>query len=318
MNSRTAACLHVTNGDAVIHGFKKAGILGTHLAWRDVLHEGPVPGTVPLEECSRVRGAYLASRGFGRPIRIMQDLANRDALIRRASEFEEVVLWFEHDLYDQLQILQILAFLRALEPAPVMVSLVQSDHYLGALSGDELLALYPKRRTVTRAMFDRAQALWADFTSPEPLALGEQTKNEHPGFAHMRAALERLCEEFPAPGDGLSRSARQALAAVAQGPARKEELFARAQGREEAPFLGDATFYAILSDLQRSPAPLVEGTEALLQPTALGRRVLGGDADWLEHAPADRWIGGIHLHGAHPPRWDTSRRAFITAEEAVD
>ena len=47
--------LHITNGDSVLHTWKKAGLLGTHLAWRDILHEGPVPGGVPLEALSRRR-----------------------------------------------------------------------------------------------------------------------------------------------------------------------------------------------------------------------------------------------------------------------
>jgi hypothetical protein len=40
--------LHVTNGDSVLHLWKKAGLLGTHMAWRDVLHEGPVPAGLDL------------------------------------------------------------------------------------------------------------------------------------------------------------------------------------------------------------------------------------------------------------------------------
>ncbi len=41
----------------------------------------------------------------------------RDAIFRRHGEFKTVVLWFEHDLYDQLQLLQILDFLAG-ENAP--------------------------------------------------------------------------------------------------------------------------------------------------------------------------------------------------------
>jgi hypothetical protein len=318
MSSRTVASLHITNGDSVVYTFKKAGILGTHLPWRDVLHEGPVPGELPLEDCSRVRGAYLAARGHGKPIRVLHEFQARDAVIRRVREFDEVVLWFEHDLYDQLQILQILHVLREMNLEPGSVSIVQSDSYLGSMTAEEIVTLHPKRRTVTRAMFDRAASVWRHFCAPEPSALLEDTASEHPGFPHLRAAVRRLCEEYPWTGDGLSRSQRQALQSVAQGPARVDELFRRAQAREEAPFLGDTTFYAIVDDLRRSPAPLIEGNEGLMTPTALGRRILAGDADWLLEAPANRWIGGVHVSGANPPRWDDTRGTFKLAEEAVD
>ena len=318
MSSRTVASLHVTNGDSVVYTFKKAGILGTHLPWRDVLHEGPVPGGLPLEACSRVRGTYLASRGHGKPIRVLHEFQERDAVIRRAHEFDEVVLWFEHDLYDQLQILQILHVLHEMTLEPGSVSIVQSDSYLGSMTAEEIVTLHPKRRTVTRAMFERASLIWKHFCAPDPSALLEDIGSEHAGFPHMRSALRRLCEEYPWTGDGLSRSQRQALQSVAQGPARNDELFRRAQAREEAPFLGDTTFYAIVQDLRNSPSPLIEGADGLAEPTALGRRILAGDADWVAEAPVERWIGGVHVAGTHPPRWDDTRAAFRLAEEAVD
>jgi hypothetical protein len=318
MSSRTVASLHITNGDSVVYTFKKAGILGTHLPWRDMLHEGPVPGGVSLEDCSRVRGSYLASRGYGKPIRILHDFQARDAVIRRSREFDEVVLWFEHDLYDQLQLLQVLTVLREMDLEPGNVSCVQSDSYLGSMTAEEIVALHPKRRTVTRAMFDRAFAVWNDFCSGDPRLLLAQTASEHAGFPHMRTGLRRLCEEYPWSGDGLSRSQRHALQAVAQGAARNDELFRRAQAREEAPFLGDTAFYAILRDLREGAAALIEGEEGMYEPTALGRRILGGDADWLEQAAADRWIGGVHIEGRSAVRWDDVRQMFIFAEQAVD
>jgi hypothetical protein len=315
MSSRSVASLHVTNGDAVIYAFKKAGILGTHLPWRDVLHEGPVPATA-LEHCSKIRGAYLASRGFGKAIKIFHDLQSRDAVIRRAGEFDEVVLWFEHDLYDQLQILQILSVLGEMRLDPGRVSMVQSDAYLGSMTAEEIVALYPKRRTVTAALYERARALWDTFTGSDPSSLAAECARDHAGFPHMRAALKRLLEEFPSVRDGLSRSQRNALAAVAQGPGRSDELFRRAQAREEAPFLGDTTFGAILADLRFVSAPLVDGSEGELVPTPLGQRVLAGEDDWLRMHAIDRWIGGVNVSKENDIRWDEARETLLGHDAA--
>ncbi|HUA09808.1 MAG TPA: hypothetical protein VMA98_11120 [Candidatus Acidoferrales bacterium] len=312
MSSQQAATLHVTNGDAVVYLFKKAGVVGTHLPWRDVLHEGPVPAEATLEELSRIRGAYLATRGFGNPIKLLHDLAARDATLRRAREFAEVVLWFEHDLYDQLQLLQILVELDAMALEPGTVSLVQSDAYLGSMTADELIALFPKRRTVTQTVVDSARAAWSAVRASEPDALLAQTKRDAPGLPFLRAALMRLCQEFPWSGDGLSRSQRHTLQAVAAGPARAEELFRRAQAREDAPFLGDLAFAAILRDLQMAPAPLIEGDDGELTPTAQGRSALAGAEDWLQAQPLDRWIGGMHLTNDRPFRWDDDAARFLT------
>lgn len=310
MSSRASAALHVTNGDAVVYLFKKAGILGTHLPWRDVLHEGPVPGDLTLEECSRVRGAYLASRGHGKPIKVMHDFQSRDATIRKAKDFSEVVLWFEHDLYDQLQMLQVLTVLDDMKLEPGTVSIVHSDNYLGSMTADEIVELHPKRRTVTAAVFARARAVWSAFTSDDPMALHATACEDHPGFPHLRAGLRRLCEEYPWTSDGMSRSHRHALSAVAQGAAKDEELFRRAQAREEAPFLGDTTFYAILNDLRAESGALIEGEPGLTALTELGRRIVAGDGDWLESVELERWIGGVHLEGKSAPRYDEVSQKF--------
>lgn len=309
--AQTATALHITNGDGALYLLKKAGILGTHLAWRDALNEGPVPAGLSLEETSAVRAQFLALRGYGNPIRLIHEFQRRDAQLRRASEFNEVVLWFEHDLYDQLQILQALTALEELDLEPGRISVVQSDHYLASMTVDEIFPLLPKRRTATAAIFKSARRTWERFTSASPSDLYAAAGEDAIGLPFLRASLQRLCEEYPWKRDGLSRSERQALYAVAQGPARLEELFSRAQLREEAFFLGDRAFAKILDDLSTGSGALIEREDGILVPTALGRRVLAGDADWLEEHPMDRWIGGVHLVPEHLTRWDDDAARFI-------
>jgi hypothetical protein len=306
--------LHFTNGDGALYLLKKAGILGTHVSWRDALNEGPVPAGFSLEGTSALRATYLAVRGYGHPIKLMHEFERRDALLRRADEFDEIVLWFEHDLYDQLQLLQALTALAELNLEPGRVSVLQTDHYLASMTADEFSALFPKRRTATPAIFKSALRGWQRFTSDSPADLYEGAKEDAIGLPFLRAALQRLCEEYPWKRDGLSRSQRQALYAVAQGSARREELFARAQAREEATFMEERLFDTMLDDLARDGDALVEEEEGRLVPTALGRRVLAADADWLEEHAIDRWIGGVHLQPGSLTRWDDDSQCFVASE----
>jgi uncharacterized protein DUF1835 len=309
--TRSAATLHVTNGDSALYLFKKSGILGTHVAWRDALNEGPVPAALSLEETSELRARYLAERGFGSPIKLIHEFQRRDAQIRRAGDFDEVVLWFEHDLYDQLQLLQSLTALEECNLEPGRISTVQSDHYLANMTVDEIFPLLPKRRTATPAIFKSARRSWERFTSDSPADLFAAAGEDAIGLPFLRAALQRLCEEYPWKRDGLGRSQRQALYAVAQGPGRLGELFSRAQGREEAHFLSDRAFARMLEDLRANPGALIEEEEGTLVPTARGRRVLAGDADWLDEHPIDRWIGGVHLVPGNVTRWDDDAARFV-------
>lgn len=301
---RSAATLHITNGDGALYLLKKAGVLGTHIAWRDALNEGPVPSGLSLEETSELRARYLAERGFGNPIKLIHEFERRDVQVRRAGDFDEVVLWFEHDLYDQLQLLQALTALEELDLEPGRVSVVQTDHYLANMTVDEITPLLPKRRTATPAIFKSARRSWERFTASSPSELLAAAGEDAIGLPLLRSALQRLCEEYPWKRDGLSRSQRQALYAVTQGPARLEDLFSRAQAREEAHFQGERAFELMLQDLARGDGAIIEEEEGRLVPTALGRRVVAGDADWLDERPIDRWIGGVHLLPGNVTRWD--------------
>jgi hypothetical protein len=307
----STAALHITNSDGALYLLKKAGILGTHLAWRDALYDGPVPSGVSLEKASATRADYLASRGYGSPIKLIHDFERRDAELRRASEFSEVVLWFEHDLFDQLQLLQTLTALEELNLDPGRVATIQSDEYLGNMTVDEILPLFPKRRTATAAIFKSARRNWERFTSASPSELYAGAAEDAIGLPFLRAALQRLCEEYPSKRDGLSRSQRQALYAVAQGPARIDELFVRSQAREEASFLGNRAFSIMLDELRSSDGTLIETDAQSIVLTSLGRRVLAGDADWLDEHPIDRWIGGVHLVPSNLPRWDEDAARFV-------
>jgi hypothetical protein len=258
-----------------------------------------------------VRARFLAERGYGNPIKLIHDFSRRDAQLRRAVDFDEVVLWFEHDLYDQLQLLQALTALEELNLEPGRVSVVQSDQYLAGMTVDEIFPFFPKRRTATPAVFKSARRSWERFTSASPADLYAAAGEDAIGLPFLRAALQRLCEEYPWKRDGLSRSQRQALYAVAQGPGRTQELFLRAQAREEAYFLGERVFAKMLEDLGAGDAALVEEEEGRLVTTALGRRVLAGDADWLEEHPINRWIGGVHLLAERLTRWDDDAARFV-------
>jgi hypothetical protein len=75
--------------------------------------------------------------------------------------------------------------------------------------------------------------------------------------------------------------------------------------------------YAYIDDLCAQPAPLLSPLDGGYDTTVLGRRVLAGDADWLEHQPLDRWIGGVHLSAEQSWRWDEASERVIQGERVV-
>jgi hypothetical protein len=278
--------LHVTNGDAAVPLLRAAGVDGEILAWREVLHDGPVPA-VQAPELRRIRARFLGDTGWVGFDAALADLEARDRALDGA---DRLVLWFERDLYDQLQLIQVLASSEA--PA----ELAQADTYFPDTSLRDLepAVVGSPQRAVARAA-------WAAFRSPNP---GSLERLDGSGLPFLHPAVRRLLEEYPSVANGLARSEQQALEAVADGARTRLEAFEGAQAAEEARFMGDASFFALLVRLE----PLV-GRDPELGLTPLGERALANEADFV----TARWIGGVEIRPPSPGwRWDVADRCLVT------
>jgi hypothetical protein len=234
---RAGEPLHVTNGDSTANTLRSTSLPGVVLAWNDVLHEGPLD--TDLARMRHIRAQFLASHGWSDAAVIEAELERRDELLARAvAARHPIVLWFEHDLFDQLQLLQILASVTA----DADVQLVQAHTYLGALEVDALEELWGERQAVDAATRAAARSAWQAICGGR---FDEARAQDLEALPYARRAIDRL-EEERAP---LSRTKRQLLAALGDGPKRPLELFVANQRAEEALFLGDTWFFLKLYEL---------------------------------------------------------------------
>ena len=305
--------LHITNGDAAAGPIRALGLGGEVMAWKDVLHDGPVPAPATLDSLRPRRARFLAGYETATAVEIAQDLEARDRRLGASDRDEEVALWFEHDLYDQLQLIQILDCLAG-RKRPARLTLAQSDDYLGCMDAARLRALWERRADVTGAQLEAAQRAWAAFTHPDPPAIEDVLDSVAP-LPYLRPALVRLLEEYPATDTGLSRIERQILETLVIGSWPLHELFTAAHhDREDPIFLGDAGFFDMVRTLAAGEHPLVsmDGDRAWL--TDAGREVLAGRRDRVETLGIDRWLGGVHLRGRRVPfRWDPTARRIVAS-----
>jgi hypothetical protein len=266
--------LHITNGECAVTVLSQV-VSGSILPWRDVLHEGPVRAGLPLEELSGERAAFIADAGWGAAEKVLQEFQSRDAAFRRAGEHDEIVLWFEHDLYDQLQLIQVLDGLFDLRGAPI--SLICEAEYLGDMAPERAAELLTLRNPVTRRHLQEARAAWAAFRSPNPQML-ENVKSTSLPF--LGAALRRHLEEFPWTTDGLSRLERAIVTALQAGPLEFPRLFASVQ--EDPVFLGDAVLAWHLERLENEGLVERRGEAWALTGSERRRRL-------------PRWLGGYEV-----------------------
>jgi len=160
--------LNITNGDCAVEIMKKAEIPGVFLPWRDVLHDGPVPENLSLEELSEVRTQFIIGRNWGAAENIRKSFVERDNELKCYGKYEKVILWFEHDLYDQLQILQILDWFHSTPRNGVELSIICTDRYLGMLSPAEMKGLMIHEELITERHLTLSSKAWSAFRSSSP------------------------------------------------------------------------------------------------------------------------------------------------------
>ncbi len=327
-----SATLHITNGDIAADLLRRSHLSGDILPWRDALHEGPVLAGLAFPELSRRRAAFITEAGWTTAAETRRFFDERAAALA-VPDREEVVLWFEHDLYDQLQLLQVINLYA--DQRPARLTLIEIGEFpgiakflgLGQLSPAQLVSLFPMRRAITPDMVALARSAWAAFTADDPHSLKSILRAETFSMPFLQDAVMRHLEEFPSAENGLGRTERQLLSAALEDRTLLH-LFNASQRREERAYMGDTIVKWRLRLMAGGNAPLITGRarrlsfdlpdkafwdqEAVLTP--VGRAVVDEKEDAIRVRGIDRWFGGIHLTGPSPAwRWSQRERRLIPA-----
>src|ERR1700704_2131803 len=210
--------LHVTNGDVAASTLEQLFPHDDVLPWRDPMVDGPFPAGLDLAAASQLRAAHLAGPNLEHD-QVLRDFRLRDEHLASASRYREITLWFEHDLLDQLQILQILDRLAGAELAGTRLSMICINSYpgvdpfrgLGQLDPAQMATLLDKASAVTARQLILARAGWAAFWSPDPRDIETLLTEDLQALPYLGAALARHLQEFPSTSNGLGRTDRQLL-----------------------------------------------------------------------------------------------------------
>lgn len=316
--------LHIRCGHDIQPTLVEAGITGEYLAWADPLSQGPTPAHLEGDAWYDVRARFI-SNAYGEQIdTVRRQLASMDQRLASFRDFRDVVLWFEHDLFDQAILARLLAWFSTRDLGSTRLSLVTLNAHpagerffgLGRLGPEQIRAIFPSRVPVTVEMLMAGARAWAAFRQPEPLALDSVVKDARLALPFMSAAMRRHLQELPWLRDGLSATERRALSALSRGPATAVAAFASVQEAEEAPWMGDIMFFHVVAMLAAEPVPLItsrlpwpesreEFVGSELRLTAEGAGVLAEKRDAIELRGIRRWVGGVELNGTRAAwRWN--------------
>jgi hypothetical protein len=332
--------LHIHNGDSSANTAKESSLPGEHFAWREALIDGPNPGGLEGEEWRNLRAEHLSEAYGIDENQCRQELWAQEQKLARFSDHEEVVLWFEHDLFCQTILIYLLNWFGEQELGKTKLSLVcigdfpgkQNFRGLGELSSDELASLFPKRRPVTSAELKLAASAWQAYSSSNPTDIEKFLQTDTSPLAFLSPALRAHLKRFPSTRNGLGRIENTALELIQNGSKTFKDLFAKFGSAETIYGLGDAQFWLALRRMSEARQPLLamgeNGEEgqaasgpdaavrilpnARFEVTDLGREITRGEADFVSLNGIDCWLGGVHLDGQPLWRWDEQSDRMVS------
>lgn len=307
--------LHIHNGDHVAMLARRAGIAGRHVPFRETLITGPVRPRLPPHEWIEERARFITENYDQNPLRVRTELLEQERMLDDARREDEVVLWFEHDLFCLTSFLYLLSRLAKARH----LSIIWSPQPLGTTEETELRRVFESRSAVLPSMMRSGANAWEAFTSSDATALNRFLLEPSADFPFLRDGFRLHASRFPSVRDGLGEVERRAMQEIAGGAVDFGTLFARFDENPPRFGFGDSEFLRHLRRLATCVVPMITIAEAegetppkaLFTITPAGQTVLDGKVDYIELNNAGFWLGGAHLTRERLWRWDAQQQEIV-------
>lgn len=314
--------LHLRCGSDIRHGLKTAGFVGGFLEFSDPFCQGPVPDQ-PLDQFIQTRADFIANDYHITPKDALARNQREYSALATLGDYEQVVLWFEHDSYDQLIVAFLMDYISSARPQTriELISVAEVpgiDRFigLGQLSPELLIWCWENHRVpVSDDMINFGRNAWSAIRSQTPHLLETfiKTAPANQPLPHMIEALKRHYAELPDPNTGLGLTQHLTLQIIHDhGPLSIGKVFSYLmQTYDPLPFLGDLMFWAnvqqmmecqdplftITSDGLNQNAPHQNWAKQTITLTQTGKATLAGKTSFFENFTGIRWVGGVEVVG---------------------
>ena len=188
---------HVLNGDALLSQFPKS-ILGGKSIARECLVDGPVKAD-SLEQLYELREEFLKTN-----YRISNDIKYKDNVILEFTKIEmldqdmDINLWFEDDLFCQVNLWFVLSLLNANKHQNSLYLVrppVHTQYGFGALSDGELITCYNNRINIKH--FNVWSSLFTEYQEDNYVELIRLAKSFEADYPFVLEAVQAHIQRQP-------------------------------------------------------------------------------------------------------------------------
>lgn len=246
---------HILNGDALLDFFPENILSGEIIVARECLVDGPVTGET-LDEFWQTRAGFIAAEYDEDSALYFHDVVTEFDKIKLIPEGSEVNLWFEEDLFCQVNLWFCVSLLIGIADTlkinmvkPLLKDGQPDWRGFGALDRDGLAAAYQHRSRLSTSEIELLANLWKAYKNQNRSDLNELGNVKVANFPFLREVVQAHLDRFSE--DNQSGRPEMTLKAIMEQKKTHDfkTIFQEFSAREGIYGFGDWQVEAILKKL---------------------------------------------------------------------
>jgi hypothetical protein len=278
--------LHILNGDSTLFQIKKTSLQGDFFIWREILCEGEITSKVGTNQFWQERERWMAYFSQGGTDEYQKKFKNKFQDLD-ISAYAEIILWFEYDLFCQINLIAVLSWLDNLSLKHTKTSLVvvgeQPNHKkmlgLGEINGEEYPILFEQRVDLAKADLSFATEIWDIYrSSNHDKLIGKIKKDSNSKFKYLLPAFKAHLNRFPQKSNGLSKIENNIAEMVKDDFMSKKKVVGQLLREENYYGFGDLQYFDQIDHL----SPIFTQHSDKIKLNQLGKSILSGKQNFMD------------------------------------
>lgn len=289
--------IHILNGDSTLNQIQQTEIEGDRLVWREILCEGETPERIGSPLFWEKRATFLQQ--FSPSSFEKQFERNKKAFSEvDLDSYEEVVLWFEYDLFCQINMLGLLSWINDQTLSTTKISLICLGHHpkyeglvgLGEINPAEYDQLFADRIDLNASDLQYAARIWKAYCSDDHSKLLQLIDpNRSNKFPYLEEALRWHQKRIPNQVNGLDEIETYIVQMISEQPLEKRSIVGALLRRKNFYGFGDMQYFKYLEGLE----PILKKEEGRIYLNELGLQILAGQKRFDLVRKVKRRYGGL-------------------------
>ncbi len=292
-----SSILHITNGDSTTEVVKKLQFNDEIITWREMLCEGKTTIDVGSEDFWKNRFEFF-SNAYKVTKKTFIDFTLKEYRnLCNQKKQDEIVLWFEYDLFCQINMLAVISWLKRYRKGK-KISLICSGkienkpglYSISELSKEELLAHYENRKVLNQDDIEYADYIWQLYCADSPLRLETVYKfNPSSPFIYLEDAIKAHLERFPSIKNGLNKVENDILKATNEHVFQNQDQLVKSLlSNQDIYGFGDIQYVHKLQFLKK-----LFSSFSPIKLTKVGKKVLNHELNYYGQIRSDfSYLGG--------------------------